>query len=182
MTMRTVNLAGLSAKVASGMAAMALCGVLATGCSSPSGSPAGTTSSPAGASSSTATTGASSTTATTGAASGSWPKTCPPASVVNAALGGNAKSPTLTQQPYGISCSYAGSGPIATRVDFQEDTSATFAAGEAAVPSVVKVSGLGDAAYGVSGFLAVLNGSYAIRISAPLSSLAQLETLARKLL
>jgi len=67
-------------------------------------------------------------------------------------------------------------------VDFQEDTSATFAAGEAAVPSVVKVSGLGDAAYGVSGFLAVLNGSYAIRISAPLSSLAQLETLARKLL
>lgn len=113
---------------------------------------------------------------------GQMPTSCPPASVVNAALGQSGGAPTLTKQPYGISCTYAGSGPISTKIDFQQDTAATFSAGEKAVPTATVVSGLGDAAYMTTGFLAVLHGSYAIRILSPMSSPQQLEALARKLL
>jgi len=49
------------------------------------------------------------------------------------------------------------------------------------VPTATVVSGLGDAAYVAGGFLAVLRGTYSIRVLAPLSSPQQLEALARKL-
>ncbi len=82
-------------------------------------------------------------------------------------------------------CTYPG-GVIPVRIAFQEDTHATFQAGEQAVigtgQTPTNVPGLGDAAYGITGFLAVLTGSTALRITAPLSSLAQLEALARSVL
>jgi len=71
---------------------------------------------------------------------------------------------------------------VSTKIEFQQDTSASFTAGENAVPTATKVSGLGDAAYTSGGFLAVLNGTYSIRILSAFSSTQQLEALARKLL
>jgi hypothetical protein len=101
---------------------------------------------------------------------------------VSAALGSTVSAPTMVQQPYGIQCTYKGSGPIPVRIVFQKDTASTFAAGEAAVPTATKIVGLGNSAYGTTGFIAVLNGQYALRITAPLSTQAQLETLARQIL
>jgi hypothetical protein len=118
----------------------------------------------------------------TTAARGSVPNTCPTAAVVNAALGTNVGAPTVTPQPYGTSCTYSGGGAIPIRVAFQKDTASTFAAGEAAVPTATKVSGLGDAAYNAGGFLAVLKGTTALRITAPLSTSAQVAALAHKIL
>lgn len=63
---------------------------------------------------------------------------------------------------------------------------ATFAAGKNAVAAAgetpVTVPGLGDSAYVVGGFLAVLKGSVAIEITSPLSTPAQVEALARQIL
>jgi hypothetical protein len=101
---------------------------------------------------------------------------------VNTALGLTVGPPTSATQPFGISCTYAGGGPVPVKITFQQDTAASFAAGENAVPSVTKVSGLGDAAYVTTGFIAVLNGRYSIRILAPTSSPHQLEALARTLI
>ena len=66
-------------------------------------------------------------------------------------------------------------------IRFQHDTPAAFASGEAAVPSATKLTGLGDAAYVVGGFIAVLKGTVAVRITAPLATAAQVETLARQI-
>jgi hypothetical protein len=114
------------------------------------------------------------------------PKSCPPASEVSAALGVKGKTPVVTRSTYVVSCKY-GSDPLAPKVEFQMDTASTFAAGEkaaaAAVP-VAKVQHLGKAAWGTKsgGSLYVFTGSYTIKILAPLTSLAKLEVLARKLL
>jgi hypothetical protein len=43
------------------------------------------------------------------------------------------------------------------------------------------VPGLGDAAFAESGFIDVLKGSVAVRITAPLATAAQVETLARNI-
>lgn len=125
--------------------------------------------------------------ATTGSSSSASTHTCPAASVVNSMLGVHVGSPTRALQPFGVSCTYPGLA-IPVRIAFQEDTRATFASGERAVSSaggvvtVTAIPGLGDAAYGVDGFLAVLSGSTAVRITAPLSTLSQLEALARTVL
>ena len=71
---------------------------------------------------------------------------------------------------------------MATKIEFQQDTAATFAAGENATPLTTVVPGLGDSAYASPGFLAVLHGTFSIRILSALSSAQQLEALARKLL
>jgi len=160
---------------------MAACG--SGGSGGPTTGPASATTHTTGAAATTAATSAPTTApATTPAGGGGVPTSCPPASVVNAALGQSVGAPVLAQQPFGISCTYSGGGPVPTKITFQQDTPATFAAGENAVPSVAKVSGLGDAAYATTGFLAVLNGTYSIRILSPLSSQQQLEALGRQLL
>jgi hypothetical protein len=115
------------------------------------------------------------------------PKSCPSASVVNTALGQQDRTAVATTTAYARICTYKGTGILPTKITFQEDTSATFAAGEkaaaAAVP-VVKVKGLGKSAWGpkVGGGLYVFVGAYSIRILSPLTSTAKLEVLARKLL
>ena len=120
------------------------------------------------------------------AGSAATPKTCPSASVVSAALGTKAGAPALTKNPYGISCKY-GSNALAPKVEFQQDTASTFAAGEkaadAALP-VTKIAHLGQAAWAPKsgGSIYVFTGSYTIKILAVLTSLPKLEALARKLL
>ena len=125
----------------------------------------------------TAVTGGSGTTA----ASGGLSATCPTPATVNAALGTNVGAPTTTQNPFGVTCAYKGTGVVPIRIVFQKDTPSTFAAGEAAVPTATKVAGLGDAAYTSGGFLAVLKGNTALRITAPLSTSAQVEALAHQI-
>jgi hypothetical protein len=119
-------------------------------------------------------------------ASAAVPTKCPSASVVSAALGTTASTPTLTKNPYGISCKY-GTSALAPKVEFQRDTASTFAAGEKAASAALhptKVQHLGKAAWGTSsgGFLDVFTGAYSVKLLAPLTSLAKLEALARKLL
>jgi hypothetical protein len=118
----------------------------------------------------------------TTAASGGISEKCPSASVVNAALAQNVGAPTTTQESYGVTCTYRGTGAIPTKIAFQQATASTFAAGEAAVPIAAKVSALGDAAYVAGGFLAVLKGTTALRITSPLSTATQVEALAHSIL
>jgi hypothetical protein len=117
-----------------------------------------------------------------------WPPpACPSASVVNAALGQKNKAPVSAATAYSKTCTYKGGGIVPTRITFQRDTTATFAAGEkaaAAVAPVVKISGLGRAAWAPKGGggLYVLKGSVSLKIVSPLTTIAKLETLARKIL
>ena len=109
---------------------------------------------------------------------------CPPASVVAAALGVKVKAPTSSLTPYAKICTYAGGTYVPTKITFQEDTAATFAASEKAVGSLaVKVTGLGKGAWTttVGGDLDVFNGSETLKILAPTTSVAKLEALARKI-
>ena len=113
------------------------------------------------------------------------PKSCPSVSVVSAALGQKATRPTVTRSTYALACVY-GKAALSTKITFQADTASTFAASEkaatAALP-VVRVQHLGKAAWGTKGgSLYVYTGSYTIKILSLLTSLAKLETLARKLL
>lgn len=122
------------------------------------------------------------------APAGSPAKTkCPSPSLVGAALGQKLKAPTSQTSPYAKVCIYKGGSIVPTKIQFQVDTASTFAAGEkaaAAYGTVIKVNGLGKSAYGTKtgGFLAVFLGDESIRITAPLTPLSKLETLARKLI
>ncbi len=123
----------------------------------------------------------------TQAASPPTSRTCPSASIVNAALGEKGTSPTSSTTPYSKTCTYPHTGIVATRITFQVDTSATFAAGEnaaARVAPIVKIHGLGQAAWApkVPGSLYVFNKGTTIKILALLVPTAKLEALARKLL
>jgi hypothetical protein len=114
------------------------------------------------------------------------PKSCPSALVVSSALGGKATAPVVTHSTYFTMCVY-GRNALAAKVTFQEDTAASFAAGEKAAVvalSVAKISHLGKAAWAPKsgGSLYVFTGSYTIKMLSPLTSLAKLETLAHKLL
>jgi len=113
--------------------------------------------------------------------------TCPSASVVNAALGQKNKAPTSTVTAYLKTCTYRGMSVTPTKVEFQVDTPASFAAAERAdvALGIVKIKGLGQAAFAPrsGGFLYVYKGGgESIKILSPLSTLPKLETLARKLL
>jgi hypothetical protein len=75
---------------------------------------------------------------------------------------------------------------LTTKIYFQQDTAATFTAGENAVAAGIVpptlVPGLGDQAYVViGGFLDVLKGSISVKIVSPLSSAAQVEALAHQI-
>jgi hypothetical protein len=113
------------------------------------------------------------------------PKSCPSASVVSAALGQKATTPTVTRSTYAITCVF-GKSALSTKITFQVDTASTFAASEkaaAAAAPVVKVQHLGKASWGTKGgSLYVFTGSYTIKILSLLTSLAKLEALAHKLL
>jgi hypothetical protein len=116
-------------------------------------------------------------------------RACPPASVVNAALGLHGGAPMATTTPYGKTCTYPGKGAIySTKITFQMDTASTFAASEKAAAgalrgSVVKVQHLGQAAWGTNpGSLYVFDGHETIKILALLTPTSMLEVLARKLL
>jgi hypothetical protein len=112
---------------------------------------------------------------------------CPPASVVNAALGQKNKAPTFTVAAYTKTCIYKGVRAIPTKVEYQVDTPATFAAAEKAdaALAVVRIKGLGEGAFApkLGGFLHVYKGGgESIKILSPLTSLAKLEAPAHKLL
>jgi hypothetical protein len=112
---------------------------------------------------------------------------CPSASVVSAELKESLKAPTSTVTTYGKTCTYEGTGIIATKIEFQVDTPATFSTSEkavAAVQPIVKVKGLGQAAWTtkVGGDLQVFSNGETIKILAPLVSAAKLEALAHKIM
>jgi hypothetical protein len=112
---------------------------------------------------------------------------CPSAAVVNVALGQKNKAPVATTTPYAKICTYKGTGIVPTRITFQEDTAATFAAGEkaaAAVGPVVKVPNLGKSAWAPKsgGGLYVFLGTESLRMVSPLTPTTKLETLARKII
>ena len=115
------------------------------------------------------------------------PKSCPSASVVNKALDQNNKAPVSTKTAYGKVCTYHGRGILPTTITFQQDTKTSFLAGEkgsAAAGSIVKVKGLGQAAWTTKtgGFLYVFDGGESIKILSPLTPSVRLEALARKIL
>jgi len=127
--------------------------------------------------------------ASAAAATSPTTRACPSASVVNAALGLHGGAPVSTATPYSKTCTYPGKGTIySTKITFQMDTAATFAASEKAAAaalrgSVVKVQHLGQAAWGTDpGSLYVFDGHETIKILALLTPTAKLEVLARKLL
>jgi len=111
--------------------------------------------------------------------------TCPPASLVDSTLGSTGSSLAPDSKPSILSCSYIGTG--LSRIDFQLDTAASFAARKQQFAvtghKVVDVAGLGDSAFTTDGgiYLAVLKGSMSITIVAPGSSATQVENLARLL-
>lgn len=112
---------------------------------------------------------------------------CPSASVVNAALGQKNKAPVATTTPYAKICTYKGTGIVPTKITFQEDTAATFAAGEkaaAAVDPVVKVHGLGKSSWALKtgGGLYVFLGTESVRMVSPLTPTTKLEALARTII
>lgn len=116
-------------------------------------------------------------------------RTCPSASIVNTALGLHGGAPVASTTPYSKICTYSGKGAIySTKITFQMDTAATFAASEKGVAaalgaSVVKVQHLGQGAWGTNtGSLYVFDGHETIKILALLSPISKLEVLARKLL
>jgi len=114
------------------------------------------------------------------------PKSCPPVAEVNATLHQKDKAPTTTKTPYGKVCTYRGTGILSTKITFQKDTTSTFAAGEkaaAAAEPVVKVHHLGQSAWGTKagGLLEVYDQGETLKILAPLTPLARLEALARKI-
>jgi hypothetical protein len=125
------------------------------------------------------------------AAAGTSPtaRACPPASVINSALGMHGGAPVATTTPYSKTCTYPGKSTLdSTKITFQMDTASTFAAGERAAASalpgsVVKVQHLGQAAWGTTtGSLYVFDDLETIKIFALLTPTSKLEILARKLL
>lgn len=178
--------------LAAAVATAALCGPLLAACggsSSSNPSPASQAAGPVTTKArATATSKPSAPATATTAAASSVSQSCPPASVVNAALAQSNGAPASAPNPFGLTCVYKGAGAVATKIQFQKDTAATFAAGENAVATTVvkpvSVSGLGESAYTMpsGGFLDVFTGSESIKITSPLSTTAQLEALARQIM
>jgi hypothetical protein len=111
--------------------------------------------------------------------------TCPPASLVDTTLGSIGSTLAPDSRPSIVSCSYLGSA--LSRIDFQPDTAASFAARKkefaATGHNPVDVTGLGDAAFAADGgiYLSVLKGSMSITVVAPGSTGPQVQNLARLL-
>jgi hypothetical protein len=130
--------------------------------------------------------------ASTQRASTPVPKTCPPASVVSATLKHKVSKVTSTTASTATeskrTCTYKTSVVVPTTITFGSPvTAAAFAASQKAAGkgvAVVTVHGLGNAAWAVKrgNGLAVLKGTLDIVISAPETTDAELEALARKIL
>jgi hypothetical protein len=133
--------------------------------------------------------------ASSSAATSPTARACPSASIVKASLGVAAGTPVATKTQYSETCTYPGAGTVgSTKITFQVDTAASFAAGEKAAGSfgakIVKVQHLGQAAWTTgSGDLYVFDGHEQIKILAlslgvrsPSTATAKVEALARKLL
>ena len=120
------------------------------------------------------------------------PKTCPSTSVVASTLKQKVSkvSSTLSSSSTGSkrTCTYTTSFVVPTKITFGSPvTAAAFAGSQKAASKgvpVVTVHGLGDAAWAVKAGngLAVLKGTLDIVISAPQTTDAELEALARKIL
>jgi hypothetical protein len=120
------------------------------------------------------------------------PKTCPSTSVVAATLKEKVSkvASAFTSGSTGSkrTCTYTTAFVVPTRITFGSPvTAAAFAASQKAASKgvpVVTVHGLGDAAWAVKAGngLAVLKGTLDIVISAPKTTDAELEALARKIL
>jgi hypothetical protein len=112
---------------------------------------------------------------------------CPSAALVNAALGQTDTGPVKTGTAQYEVCTYKGS-ELSTVVSVSVGTSAEFKAAEQSVTShgltVVAVPGLGDDAWAApsGGEVAVLKGDTQLRVTSPLSTVAQVENLARQIL
>jgi len=133
--------------------------------------------------------------ASAAAATSPTARACPSASIVNAALGEHNKAPVVTKTQYSKTCTYPGPGVVgSTKITFEVDTAASFAAGEKAAGSfgakIIKVQHLGVAAWTTGlGSLYVFDGHEQIKILAlalgvrsPSTATAKVEALARKLL
>ena len=120
------------------------------------------------------------------------PKTCPSASVVTATLKHKVSKVTSTASTTATGsnriCTYKTSAPAPTTIRFGSPvTRAAFAASQKAAGKgvvVITVHGLGDAAWAVKAGngLSVLKGTLDIVFSAPETTDAELEALARKIL
>ncbi len=116
-------------------------------------------------------------------------RACPSASLVNATLGTHLRTAVATHYlTYPKICTYPG-GLGLTKITFQQDTAATFAAGEKAAASrlgaklVEKVAVAGHPAWTTNlGDLYVFDGNQTIKILAAGTATTKLEALAKKLL
>lgn len=121
-------------------------------------------------------------------------RACPPATLVNTALGTHSGAPVATKTQYSKTCTYPGGGIGSTKITFQLDNAKSFAAGEKAAgmfgSKVVKVQHLGVAAWTTNaGSLYIFDGHETIKILAlslevrsPSTTTAKLEALAKELL
>ena len=115
-------------------------------------------------------------------------RVCPSPTVVNKALGTHLRTPVSTKTAYAKICTYPG-GVGSTKITFQKDTSATFAASEKAAASglgtklVKKLTLAGHPGWTTNlGDLYVFDVNQTIKILAPGTATSKLEALASKLL
>jgi hypothetical protein len=120
---------------------------------------------------------------------------CPSVALVCATLGLKVGAPKVTTYlTYAKTCAYPGAGFGSTKITFQVDTAASFAAGEKAAgrfgAKIIKVKGLGKAAWTTGlGSIYVFDGhetisilSLALEMQSRSTATAKVEALARKLL
>jgi hypothetical protein len=109
---------------------------------------------------------------------------CRSATLVNTELKPThaVKTATSSLSSFSKTCTYAG-GTLPIRITFQVDTASTFATSEKAVHGIVKVKGVGQAAWTttVGGTLEVYKSGETTKIVAPLITAAKLEALAHKI-
>ena len=128
--------------------------------------------------------------ATTAAPSGSATRAlppCPPASVVNAALGETTTGPVVTGTSEYKICTYRGGGPVPTKISISVNTPAGFRTDEQNVAKSITLStvpGLGDANYSVPGVgeVFVLKGTTQVEILAPGTTDAQDDALVNQII
>jgi hypothetical protein len=133
---------------------------------------------------------------TTAAAPPPVSRPCPGASVVNLILGQHARAPVKSKVQGGESCTYPGTAPSSaalTTITFQTVTASEFASVEKVAimytHGVIKMKGLGQAAWATNAGIHVLDGHEEIAVEAPWlaalhpsSAFARIEALVRALL
>lgn len=132
--------------------------------------------------------------ASSAAATSPTARACPSATMVTKALGEPVGAPVASETQYSKTCTYPGGGIGSTKITFQVDTAATFAAGEKAAgrygAKIIKVHGLGQAAWTTGlGDIYVFDGHETIKVLAlslgvrsASTATSKVEALARDLL